>query len=249
MKNYLMIIQYDGTSYNGWQKQGNTVNTIQETVEKTLSNLLQEDIEIHGSGRTDAGAHALRQTANFKCSSIIDRDVFLQDINRELPQDIRICSMSEVDMNFHSRLSAISKSYDYNINNSDRASVFRRKYVYNYVDKLDIELMKKATTYLVGTHDFRGFSSEKNLSKSCIRNLYEINIKENKNEITISFLGNGFIYNMVRIITGTLLEIGSGKKRMEDINKTFKTGKREFAGAMVPANGLFLSNVNYEGRI
>jgi tRNA pseudouridine38-40 synthase len=241
-----MIIQYDGTSYNGWQKQGNTTNTIQALLENTLSKLLQEDIEINGSGRTDAGAHAYGQTANFKCNTICNLDLFFNEINNELPQDIRIYSIREVDWDFHSRLSAVSKKYSYHINNSSRASVFRRKYVYNYEKKLDIELMRNASKYFIGNHDFRGLSSEKNLSKSCIRRLFDITIEKNNNEITICYLGNGFIYNMVRIITGTLLEIGAGERSVEDINIALETGKREFAGFMVPANGLFLESVTYE---
>lgn len=246
MKNYLMIIQYDGTSYNGWQKQGNTTNTIQALLENTLSQLLYEDIEIYGSGRTDAGVHAYGQTANFKCRDIQNLTIFLNNINKKLPADIRINSIREVNIEFHSRLSAVSKRYQYNINNGDKPSVFRRKYVYNFEKKLDVNLMRQAAKYMIGTHDFRGFSSEKNMSKSCIRQLYDISIVENNKEIVIRVWGNGFIYNMVRIITGTLLEIGSGERSIEDVNKIQETGKRELAGFMVPANGLFLEKVFYE---
>ncbi len=248
MKNYLMIIQYDGTSYNGWQKQGNTTNTIQAVLESTLCQLLQEVIEIHGSGRTDAGVHAFGQTANFKCTNIHDLEIFLTSLNKKLPNDIKVNSICEVSMNFHSRLSAVSKRYQYNINNSGKQSVFRRKYVYNFEQNLDINLMRQAAKYLIGTHDFRGFSSEKNMSKSCVRQLYDISIEEINHEIVICFWGNGFIYNMVRIIIGTLIEIGCGERRIEDIDKILETGTREFAGFMVPANGLFLERVFYEDR-
>jgi tRNA pseudouridine38-40 synthase len=244
-----MVIQYDGTSYNGWQKQGNTGNTIQATIEDILFQLLQEDIEIHGSGRTDAGVHAYGQTANFKCNPIHDLDVFLCQMNHKLPEDIRINRIHEVDMKFHARLSAVSKRYQYNINNSERPSVFRRKYVYNYEKKLDIESMRHAAGRIVGIHDFRGFSSEKNTQKSCVRNLYEISIETNKNEIILHFFGEGFIYNMVRIITGTLIEIGAGERSIDDIDGIFKTGKREMAGFMAPPAGLLLKSVQYEENL
>jgi tRNA pseudouridine38-40 synthase len=249
MKNYLMIIQYDGTSYHGWQKQGNTTNTIQEIIEKALIKLLQEDIEIHGSGRTDAGVHAKGQAANLKCQPIKNIKVFLLNLNRELPRDIQVIHIREVNLEFHSRLSATAKLYSYHISNGQRPRVFRRKYVYHYDKKLDIGLMKKAAGMITGTHDFRGFSSEKNPSKSCIRNLYEITIEQQDNEITISYYGNGFIYNMVRILTGTLLEIGAKERQIEDINTAFETRKREFAGFMVPAHGLFLEKVEYSGTL
>lgn len=246
MKNYLLIIQYDGTSYNGWQKQGNTGNTIQATLEGVLIQLLKEDIEIHGSGRTDAGVHAYGQTANFKCSPIQDLDVFLCQMNQHLPEDIRINAIHEVDMKFHARLSAVSKRYQYNIDNSERPDVFRRKYVYHYEKKLDVNKMREAAGQLIGIHDFRGFSSEKNLQKSCVRNLYDISIETKKNEIVLRFFGEGFIYNMVRIITGTLIEIGAGERKIDDIHVIFQTGKREKAGFMAPSNGLFLESVEYK---
>jgi len=245
MKNYLLIIQYDGTSYNGWQKQGNTQNTIQATLEGVLFQLLKEDIEIHGSGRTDAGVHAFGQAANFKCRPIQDLDVFLRQMNQHLPEDIRINEIHEVDMNFHARLSAVSKHYQYNINQGERPDVFQRKYVYHCEKKLDVNKMREAAGLMIGIHDFRGFSSERNLQKSCVRNLYDITIETNQNEIVLHFFGEGFIYNMVRIITGTLIEIGAGERSLNDIDKIFQSGKRENAGFMAPANGLFLESVEY----
>lgn len=246
MKNYLLIIQYDGTAYNGWQRQKNTANTIQKEIENTLSGLLQEDIEIHGSGRTDRGVHAKGQTANFKSREILDLQQFLKDFNYKLPSDIKVVKISEVDINFHSRLSAVSKKYSYHICYSERPSVFRRKYVYQCEKKPNIEMMQKAVSCLLGVHDFRGLSSEKNLDKSCIRDLYDIIITEDKGELILCFHGSGFLYNMVRIITGTLLEIGTDRLTIEDLNRTLLTGKREYAGGMLPPNGLFLEQVYYD---
>lgn len=246
MKNYFITIQYDGSAYRGWQRQKNTTNTIQSVIEDTLSRLLQENIEIHGSGRTDRGVHAYKQTANFKCRKISDMVEFRSKLNANLPSDIKVNCISEVDMKFHSRLSAVAKKYSYHIYCGERPSVFQRKYVYHYEKELDIEKMKEAANYLVGTHDFRGFSTEKNPEKSCIRSLYEVTIEENHKEIVICFLGSGFLYNMVRIMTGTLLLIGIGEYTIQDLDKALKTGKREFSGGIVPANGLFLEEVFYK---
>jgi tRNA pseudouridine38-40 synthase len=245
MRNYMLIIQYDGTGYNGWQKQKNTTNTIQASIEQSLYILLQEEVEIHGSGRTDRGVHAKGQTANFKSKEICDLQEFLKELNGILPEDIKVIKIEEVDTNFHSRLSAVSKKYSYHVCYSDKPSVFRRKYVYLCDKNLNIKLMQEASKYLKGTHDFRGFSSEKNLGKSCIRNIYEITITEDKGELILNFFGSGFLYNMVRIMTGTLLEIGLGTLTIEDLNKALLTGKREYAGGMVPSNGLFLEQVFY----
>lgn len=246
MKNYLLTIQYDGSNYHGWQKQENTQNTIQENLEVILSRYLNESIELNGSGRTDRGVHAKGQTANFKCKAMIEDDaLFLTRLNLELPSDIKVNSITEVKMQFHSRLSAVSKIYSYHIYVGDRPDVFRRKYVYHYPQKLDMNLVSEACNRLIGTHDFRGFSSEKNMEKPCERHLYDIRITKHEEEMILSFHGNGFLYNMVRILAGTILAIGTGELSIDTINKTFTTGNREFAGHMLPSNGLFLENVYY----
>jgi tRNA pseudouridine38-40 synthase len=245
VKNYRMTIQYDGTSYNGWQKQKNTTNTIQTVLEETLSVVLQEDIQIQGSGRTDAGVHAYGQTANFKCKSIQELKDFLLKINKKLPPDIKMVCIQEVSKDFHSRLSAVSKIYSYHIANGQRPSVFRRKYLYHYEKELNLELMRSAANQLMGTHDFRAFSSEKNPMKSCIRCLYDITIEKRDNEIVIRYFGNGFLYNMARILTGTLLEIGAGDRKMVEFEQIFYSGNRKFSGFLAPPNGLFLERVIY----
>lgn len=246
MKNYMLTIQYDGLAYNGWQKQRNTRDTIQGLIEDKLSNLLDEKIEIHGSGRTDAGVHAIGQTANFKSEVDIHLEEFRTKLNQELPADIKIMKVTEVDMRFHSRLSAVSKKYSYHIYCGDRPSVFRRKYGYQCNKRLDIVRMREAAKCLIGTHDFRGFSSEKNLEKSCIREIYDITITKNKEELILCFHGNGFLYNMVRIMAGTLLEIGTGELTIDDLEQALISTKREYAGSMLPSNGLFLESVFYD---
>ena len=158
MKNFKITVQYDGTKYNGWQKQGNTKNTIQERFENILSKMCRKEVEIFASGRTDAGVHADEQTANFKCDVSMTASEIKDYINRYLPEDIRVTSIKEVDMRFHSRLNAVSKTYEYTIA-TEKPDVFIRKYVFFADKKPDVEKMKKAADILIGKHDFRGFSS------------------------------------------------------------------------------------------
>ncbi|WP_099466569.1 tRNA pseudouridine(38-40) synthase TruA [Konateibacter massiliensis] len=245
MKNYLLIIQYDGSAYHGWQKQKNTANTIQEVLEHTIGNLLGEKIELHGSGRTDSGVHALGQAANFKCKAFLPSD-FLQNLNEGLPPDIKVTSLSEVPIEFHSRFSAVAKQYEYYICCEDRPSVFRRKYVYHIEKKPDMEAMRQAARLFTGMHDFRSFSSEKNPEKGCSRTIYEITVTEERGEIVLSFYGNGFLYNMVRILSGVLLKVGTGELKLEEIEAALHTGEREFAKGILPACGLVLKQVFYE---
>lgn len=248
MKNYMLTIQYDGTAYNGWQKQKNTKNTIQGILENKLSILLSEQIELNGSGRTDRGVHAIGQTANFKTKSKIDPSLFLERLNHILPLDILVTKIEEVDLTFHSRFSAVKKKYSYHIYYGEKPNVFRRRYVYHCEANLDMEQMKKASKLLIGINDFRGFSSEKNLDKDCVRELYDITFIEDKEELILCFCGNGFLYNMVRILAGTLLGIGKGALSIDDIERTLLTKKRDFAGETLPSKGLVLEKVYYDSR-
>lgn len=245
MRNFKLIIQYDGTKYNGWQKQGNTRNTLQGIFENILSKIFDTDIEIYGSGRTDAGTHAKGQVANFKCETDMSTSELKNIINKYLPKDIAVIDCSEVDMRFHSRLNAKSKEYLYIIDNGEVHDPFMKNYAFRVEEKIDIELMKKATSYFIGEHDFRAFCSNKRYKKSTIRTIYSIDIYENNGKINILFNGNGFLYNMVRIIVGTLIEISTYKKSIEDINNIFNTEKRLNAGFTAPACGLYLMNVFY----
>lgn len=245
MYNYKMTIQYDGKKYNGWQKQGNTDNTIQGKIEKILSAMLKEDIEIHGAGRTDAGVHAKEQIANFKTKQKLEVDFILDYINQYLPMDIAVTKVEEVEERFHSRLNAKAKRYQYIINNSNISDVFLRKYVYQYDEILDVACMKKASTYLVGSHDFKSFCANKHMKKSTAREVYDIKIVKEGTLIYIDFYGEGFLYNMIRIMVGTLIEVGTGKLRPEEINDILERLDRKYAGFTAPACGLTLFSVEY----
>lgn len=244
MKNYRITVQYDGTRYNGWQRQGNTKNTIQERFENVLSKMCGEAVEIFASGRTDAGVHANAQTANFKCNTDMTTDEVMEYLNHYLPEDIRVTAISLASERFHSRLNAVSKTYEYAIA-TQKPDVFIRKYVYRAEETPDIEKMRLAAGLLVGTHDFKGFSSVGRTKKSTVRTINSIDIAENDGIIKITINGNGFLYNMVRIISGTLYEIGTGKKDVSVIAEVLQTGNRPLAGVTLPACGLKLIGVFY----
>ena len=242
--NYKITVEYDGTKYNGWQKQGNTKNTLQEKFENVISLMCGKETEIFASGRTDRGVHAKGQVANFKCDVDISAEDVLTYLNRYLPEDVRVTDIREADERFHSRLNAVSKTYEYLIV-TKKPDVFIRKYVY-YTDKApDVEKMKSTAKKLLGTHDFSGFSSVGKTKKSTVRTVNFINIEENDGLIKISINGSGFLYNMVRIIVGTLYEIGIGKKDESVIDKIFESKSRENAGITMPAEGLCLKEVFY----
>ena len=245
MKNYKITVQYDGARYNGWQRQGNTQNTIQERFENVLSKMCGEAIEIFASGRTDAGVHAEAQVANFKCDTELSAEEIKEYLNQYLPQDILVTSAIEVDERFHSRLNAVSKTYEYKIA-TRKPDVFIRKFVYFADDVPDIEEMRLAAKQIVGTQDFKGFSSVGRTKKSTVRTINYIEIFEEDGIITIRINGSGFLYNMVRIISGTLYEIGTGKLDETIIPEIFETKSREVAGATFPACGLKLIEVFYQ---
>lgn len=245
MINYKMVIAYDGSRYNGWQKQGNTKDTIQGKLEKVLEKLEGREVEVIGAGRTDAGVHALGQVANVKLESKINGETLLQYLNQYLPEDIAVLSVKEVPMRFHSRLNATEKTYLYRIYRSEIPNPFIRKYTVTITEELDIEKMRMAAELLIGEHDFKSFCSLKKSKKSTIRTLYSITIEEIEEEIRISVRGNGFLYHMVRIIVGTLLEVGTGKKKPEEIEQILEKGERQAAGKTAPAHGLFLKEVKY----
>ena len=244
MKNYKITIQYDGTRYNGWQRQGNTKNTIQEKFENVLEIMCKKKTEIFSSGRTDAGVHALCQVANFKCEVNMTCKEIMDYLNEYLPEDIRVTSAEEADERFHSRLNAVSKTYEYSIA-TVKPDVFIRKYVYAVAEKPDVKKMISAAEKLKGTHDFRGFSSLGKTKKSTVRTINSIDITENDGIIKITVNGNGFLYNMMRIISGTLYEIGIGKLPENTIQTVFESGIREKSGVTFPSKGLKLVCVNY----
>ena len=244
MKNYKITIQYDGTRYNGWQRQGNTKNTIQERFENVLFRMRGRKVEIFASGRTDAGVHAEGQVANFKCATDRTCEEIMEYLNRYLPEDIAVTSIEEVGERFHSRLNAVSKTYEYQIA-VKKPSVFVRKYVFTTDGNPDVEKMRFAAKLLLGKHDFKGFSSVGKTKKSTVRTLNSIDIISQGGIITIRINGSGFLYNMVRILAGTLLEIGTGKLDETVIHEIFQEKNREKAGATLPACGLKLVEVFY----
>ena len=243
--NYKLVLQYDGTKLNGWQKQGNTDNTIQGKLEAILERMYGETIEIHGSGRTDAGVHALGQVANFHASEKFSVDEIQNTLNEYLSKDIRVIQVEVVDERFHARLTAKAKIYEYRIDNGQIADVFRRKYVMREENPLDLEAMRVAAGYFVGTHDFKTFCANKKMKKSTIRSIYSIIIEEKDGIVSIRYNGNGFLYNMVRILTGTLIEAGRGKRKPEEMQSILDAMDRGAAGFTAPAQGLFLVEVKY----
>lgn len=246
MRNIKLIIEYDGTRYSGWQRQGHNDNTIQSKIEKVLSLMTGEKIEIIGSGRTDKGVHALAQIANFHTRTKMRVEDMRNYLNQYLPEDIVIRSVKDVEERFHARYNAKGKKYTYRIWTAKIPTAFHRKYTYHISNKLDLEAMKKASAYFVGEHDFKAFSSVKAKKKSTVREIHSIDITKNGNELELSFDGNGFLYNMIRIIVGTLIEVGEGKRTPEEIKEIMKGKVRADAGVTAPSQGLFLREVYYE---
>ncbi|GEK91116.1 tRNA pseudouridine(38-40) synthase TruA [Alkalibacterium kapii] len=246
MRNIKMTIEYDGYRYLGWQRLGDSPKTIQGKIEHVLSQLLGTEIEIVGSGRTDAGTHARGQIANFKTESDMDLSDIQEVLIKNLPQDIIVKKLEEVPERFHSRYHAKGKQYSYYIWNQDIPSAFERNYSFHYPENLDIEKMQRAAEKLTGRHDFLGFSALRKSKKSTVRTLEKISIEQEGDLLHFTFVGEGFLHKMVRILTGTLLEIGTGTLELDDIEVVFKSGKRRDAGMTVPAQGLFLDEVYYD---
>ena len=244
MRNLRLDICYDGTRYKGWQRQSGGDNTIQAKLERTLSRILQEPIEVIGSGRTDAGTHARLQIVNFHCNSNMPVQEILSQLRMYLPEDIGIYSCRNVSERFHARLNAKSKTYQYRIWNSDQPCVFDRKYVWAEPRPLDVTAMRTAAAHILGTHDFSAFCANKNVKKSTVRTIYQFEIVQRGEEIVFTVTGNGFLHNMVRILVGTLTEVGFGERAADSIPLLFG-GKRADAGVMLPACGLCLMEVTY----
>ena len=245
MRNIKITIEYDGSRYKGFQRLKDNENTIQGKIENVLTKMADEKIEIIGSGRTDMGVHAYNQVANFKTKSNLSVKKIHDYLNNYLPEDISIKNVEEVDDRFHSRYNVKQKTYLYKINNSKTQNVFLRKYS-THIDKtLDIDLMKEASNYLIGEHDFTSFASSKSKKKSNVRNIYSITINKNQDIVDIFVEGNGFLYNMVRIIVGALIDVGLHKKTPQDIKKMLDEKDRSKASDTAPAKGLYLYSVKY----
>lgn len=247
MRNYKLTIQYDGTFFNGWQRLSDDVPTIQRELEKVISEILGYVVTIDGSGRTDAGVHAMSQVANVKISSTVDVEEFRTNINNLLHEGIYITDVELVKNTFHSRYNAIGKKYVYTVDIGEKPSVFKRKYTYHFPYEVDITAISRATKYLIGTHDFTSFSDNKE-HKSNTRTIHDIRVVQEGNLIQFIYRGNGFLNHMVRILTGTLLDVGTGNIKEEDIKTILHSKSRASAGMIVPSKGLCLEKVYYKSN-
>ena len=258
MRNFKMVLQYEGTRFKGWQRQESTDNTIQGKLENILSKMVGTPVEIQGSGRTDAGVHALGQVANFHADTEMSEQEILSYVNQYLPEDIAVISVKEVADRFHSRLNATGKTYCYLLIQSELPHVFERRFAHRIEERLDVEAMEKASGYLLGTHDFAAFTSTKKSKKSTVRTIDEITFTKEYSSVLrtvteaqepdllrITYSGDGFLYHMVRILTGTLIEVGMHLRSPEEIPEILESKKREMAGPLVPARGLTLMEVRY----
>lgn len=244
MGNLRLDLCYDGTRYRGWQRIPGRSDTIQGKLEDTLQRILGEPVQVIGSGRTDAGVHAAGQVANFHTLSRIPAEEVLAELRRYLPEDIGIISCKEVPERFHARYSAVGKTYCYRIWNSDKPCVFERRYVARFPEALDTERMALAGDLLLGSHDFGSFCTNRRMKKSTVRQIRQLRLEKTEQEIRIYVTADGFLYNMMRILAGTLIEVGRGERRIETIPALFG-GERREAGFLAPAQGLCLMEVEY----
>ncbi|HHZ02997.1 MAG TPA: tRNA pseudouridine(38-40) synthase TruA [Tissierellia bacterium] len=245
VRNIKLIIAYDGTDYYGWQTQLNRP-TIQETIEGAIEVITREKVDLIGSGRTDSGVHALGQVANFKATTKIPEEKIKIALNANLPPDIRILESKDVSMDFNSRFDALDKTYMYQIYNDRVGNPFYTRYSYFVPKNLNLKEMEEALKLIVGTHDFKAFMASGSSVKTTVRTVYEANLIKENNLIKIYIRGNGFLYNMVRIIAGTIIDIGKGLKDISCIEKALTEKDRTLLGQTAPAKGLFLMCVNYK---
>lgn len=246
MRNFKIILQYEGTRYQGWQRQDSTGNTIQGKLEALLGKMTGTGfVQVNGSGRTDAGVHALGQAASFKLETDMAPQEIMRYMNRYLPEDIKVIDICEMPERFHSRLNAKKKTYVYRIWNTPIPCVFERRYVYEMEEQLDLEAMERAAALLIGKHDFKAFTSTKKSKKSTVRTIESITIERKGNEVVLTYKGDGFLFHMVRILTGTLIEVGLHERDVLSVQTLLEKGTREMSGTLVPAKGLCLVTVEY----
>lgn len=244
MRNLRLDLCYDGTRYRGWQRLTGVEGTIQGKLETVLGRILEEPVEVSGSGRTDAGVHAAHQIASFHCENPMPAERILEQLRRYLPEDIGIYSCEEAAPRFHARLNAVGKTYRYRIWNSPMPCVFERRFVWVMPETLDMEAMDRGAALLLGEHDFSAFCGNRRMKKSTVRRIDSLSVKRRGCEVQITVTGNGFLYNMVRILVGTLVEVGQGRREAESIPQLFGA-PREKAGFLAPPQGLCLMEVNY----
>ena len=245
MKRVKLVVAYDGTNYHGWQVQDNGI-TREEVLNRTLSELVQEDIKVIGASRTDAGVHACGNVAVFDTESRIPGDKFSFALNQRLPEDIRIQESCEVDADFHPRYADTVKTYEYNILNRRFELPSKRLYAAFCYYPMDIERMNQAAAYLVGEHDFKSFCSAGAQVQTTVRTIYAVNVTKDDDMVHIRITGNGFLYNMVRIIAGTLMQVGTGLMEPEQVKEILEARDRSKAGPTAVAKGLTLVEIRYE---
>lgn len=245
MTNYKITIQYDGSRYKGWQKLGDSDNTIQSKLEKILKTNYEKDIEVIGTSRTDAGVHALMQCANFKLENEVSIYDLQQLFNRYLPEDISVIRVEIVDDRFHARYNVVSKTYLYKIWNRSYSNPFIRKYSMHVEESLDMEKMIKAAEYLIGEHDFTAFSTASSKKKSMVRIIDSIEITRDEGIVYIRIKGKSFLYNMVRRIAGTLIEVGSGNIKPKKVEELLTSKIRKSTGLIAESKGLHLEKIEY----
>lgn len=248
VRNIKLIISYDGSRYHGWQTQKNK-ETVQDTIEKAAASVFKQKIELVGSGRTDSGVHAIGQVANFLSDTSIPQEKIKIALNANLPDDIRIIDSKDVAMEFNARFDAHDKTYMYQIFNDNVYSPFYSNYSMFVPVQLDVEKMNSSIKLLVGTHDFKGFMAAGSEVKTTIRTIYEAKVIKEEKVIKVLLTGNGFLYNMVRIIAGTLIDIGKGKKTEDAFFEALKYKDRAYLGQTAQPQGLFLLKVNYEKHL
>jgi len=247
VNNIKLTIEYDGSNYCGWQRQTNGIS-VQEVIEDSIFKLINEKVIINGSGRTDAKVHAYGQVANFKTNSTIPPEIFYKALNKILPSDIKCVNSQLVDDDFHARYNATGKRYRYLILNREIRPTIQKGYVEHIIKPLDINLMKKALKYFEGEHDFIGFMSSKSKIKNTIRTIYSTNIETIDDLIVIDISGNGFLYNMVRIIVGVLVDVGRGRIKVEEIEDIIESKDRNRVGKTLCGCGLYLMEVFYQNK-
>ncbi|WP_069876119.1 tRNA pseudouridine(38-40) synthase TruA [Fusibacter sp. 3D3] len=249
MKNMLMVISYDGSEYKGWQRQPSELS-IQGTIEKTLKRLLKEEITIDGAGRTDAGVHSIKgQTATFNLTTHIEAEPLRYALNRALPRSIHIDQITTVPDTFHARYHALGKTYRYIIDQSLEASPLRAKYVHHLDRPLDFKAIRLAMQHFVGTHDFKTFMASGSKIEDTVRTLYSFTLEQYKEEYHFTISGDGFLYNMIRIIMGSLIQVGDHKIEPDEIRAIIESKERSRARYTAPANGLYLIHVEYAPNI
>lgn len=245
MATYRMDLAYDGTRYSGWQRLGGDTETLQGRIEAVLTRLLEEPVEISGSGRTDAGVHARGQVVSFHTKKTVAPDKLMAQLNHYLPGDISVLKMAVVEDRFHARYNAVKKVYRYQIWNASLQNPMERRYRHHVPEPLDLQAMRQAAEILLGTHDFSAFTSMKSKKKSAVRTLHEITISSKGPVMDITFIGDGFLHHMVRILTSTLLEVGAGRLEPEQVSEILSGKDRSKASPLIPPQGLILWAVDY----